>query len=56
MLLLSIQSDIKFGVLDIIRNIGMAIINIVFDTIDVLYDVVQKINSLNSFTLLNKIT
>ena len=55
MLLLSIQSDIKFGVLDIIRNIGMAIINIVFDTIDVLYDVAQKINSLNFINMLENI-
>lgn len=55
MLLLSIQSDIKFGVLDIIRNIGMAIIKIVFDTIDVLYDVAQKINSLNFINMLENI-
>ena len=47
MLLLSIGSDIKYGVLDILRGLGMAIINIIFSTIDTLYDVAQKINSLN---------
>lgn len=55
MMLLSIGNDIKFGVLDIIRNIGMAIINIVFDTIDVLYDVAQKINSLNFIQMLENV-
>ena len=44
---LSITSDIKFSVLDILRSIGMGLVNIIFNTIDVLYDVAYKINSLN---------
>lgn len=52
---LSIANDIKFGVLDIIRNIGIAIINTIFNTIDVLYDVAQKINSLNFIDMLEGI-
>lgn len=55
MLLLSISSDIKYGVLDILRGIGMAIINIIFSTIDTLYDVAQKINSLNFIQMLENI-
>lgn len=55
MLILSIASDIKFGVLDIIRNLGIGIINIIFDTIDVLYNVAQKINSLNFINMLENI-
>ena len=45
--ILSISSDIKYGVLDILRGIGMGIVNIIFSTIDTLYNVAQKINSLN---------
>ncbi len=55
MLLLSIGSDIKYGVLDILRGLGMAIINIIFSTIDTLYDVAQKINSLNFIQMLENI-
>ena len=55
MLLLSIGSDIKYGVLDILRGLGMAIINIIFSTIDTLYDVAQKINSLNFIKMLENI-
>lgn len=52
---LSIGNDIKFGVLDILRGIGMGIINIIFSTIDTLYDVAQKINSLNFIQMLENI-
>lgn len=55
MLMLSIGSDIKFGVLDILRGIGMGIVNIIFDTIDVLYDVAHKINSLNFIQILENV-
>lgn len=55
MLLLSIGNDIKFGVLDILRSIGMGLINIIFDTIDVLYNVAHKINSLNFIQMLENI-
>lgn len=55
MLILSIGNDIKFGVLDIIRDIGMAIINLIFNTIDVLYNVAQKVNSLNFINMLENI-
>ena len=49
---LSIASDIKYSVLDILRGLGMGIINIVFKTIDVLYDVAHSINSLNFIEML----
>ena len=55
MLLLSIGSDIKFGVLDILRGIGMAIINIIFSTIDTLYNVAERINSLNLIQMLENV-
>lgn len=55
MLVASIASDIKYGVLDILRGIGMGIVNIIFDTIDVLYDVAQKINSLNFIQMLENV-
>mgnify|MGYP003452004584 CR=1 FL=1 len=32
MLIMSIANDIKFGVLDILRSIGMGLVNIIFDT------------------------
>lgn len=53
--ILNISSDIKYGVLDILRGIAMSIINIIFSTIDVLYDVAQKINSLNFIEMLENI-
>ena len=49
---LSISSDIKYGVLDILRGLGIGAINIIFSTIDVLYDVAHKINSINFIELL----
>lgn len=55
MLLLSIESDIKYGVLDILRGIGMGIVNIIFSTIDTLYNVAEKINSLNFIQMLENI-
>ena len=55
MLILSISSDIKYGVLDILRGIGMAIVNTIFSTIDTLYNVAQKINSLNFIKMLENI-
>lgn len=55
MLLLSITNDIKFGVLDILRSIGMGVINIIFSTIDVLYNVAYKINSLDFIEILKNI-
>ena len=55
MFIASLGSDIKFGVLDILRGIGIAVINTIFSTIDVLYDVAQKINSLNFIQMLENI-
>ena len=52
---LSIASDIKYGVLDILRGLGMGIVNIIFSTIDTLYEVAQKINSLNFIQMLENI-
>ena len=55
MMILSIGDDIKYGVLDILRNIGMGIVDIIYKTIDVLYNVAQKINSLNFIKILQNI-
>lgn len=52
---LSISSDIKYGVLDILRGIGIGIVNVIFSTIDTLYNVAQKINSLNFIQMLENI-
>ncbi|MBO5183353.1 MAG: hypothetical protein J6B64_03030 [Bacilli bacterium] len=52
---LSIASDIKYSVLDILRGIGMGIVNIIFKTIDILYDVAHSINSLNFIKMLENI-
>ena len=52
MFILSIGNDIKFGVLDILRSLGIGIVNIIYSTIDVLYEVAYKINSLNFIELL----
>lgn len=52
---LSITSDIKYGVLDILRGLGMGIVNIIFNTIDVLYDVAHNINSLNFIKMLENV-
>ena len=52
---LSIASEIKYSVLDILRGLGMGIINIVFKTIDVLYDVAHSINSLNFIEMLKNV-
>lgn len=52
---LSIASDIKYSVLDILRGLGMGIINIIFKTIDVLYDVAHSINSLNFIEMLKNV-
>ena len=55
MYIASLSSDIMFGVLDILRGIGISIVNMVFSTIDVLYNVAQKINSLNFIQMLENI-
>lgn len=52
---LSIASDIKYSVLDILRGLGIGIVNIIFKTIDVLYDVAHSINSLNFIQMLKNI-
>lgn len=52
---LSIASDIKYSVLDILRGLGMGIVNIIFKTIDVLYDVAHSINSLNFIEMLKNV-
>ena len=54
-LLLSISSDIKYGVLDIFRGLGMAVVNLIYSTIDILYDVAQKVNSLNFIEMLQNL-
>ena len=53
--ILSIGNDIKFGVLDILRSIGMGLVNIIYNTIDVLYNVAHKINSLNFIQILENV-
>ena len=52
---LNIGNDIKYGVLDILRGLGMGIVNIIFSTIDTLYEVAQKINSLNFIQMLENV-
>lgn len=52
---LSIASDIKYSVLDILRGLGMGIVNILFKTIDVLYDVAHSINGLNFIQMLKNV-
>jgi len=52
---LSIASDIKYSVLDILRGIGMGLVNIIFKTIDVLFDVAHSINSLNFIKILQNV-
>lgn len=53
--ILSISSDIKYGVLDILRGIGIGIVNIIYNTIDVLYNVAHKINGINFIQLLQDV-
>ena len=55
MFILSIGNDIKFGVLDILRSLGIGVVNIIYSTIDVLYDVAYKINSINFIELLKNV-
>lgn len=52
---LSIASDIKYSVLDILRGIGMGIVDIIYNTIDVLFDVAHNINSLNFIKILEDV-
>lgn len=52
---LSIGNDIKFSVLDLLRNIGMGLVNIIYSTIDVLYEVAYKINSLDMIEMLKNV-
>ena len=42
-------------ILDILRGLGIGIVNIIFKTIDVLYDVAHSINSLNFIQMLKNI-
>lgn len=52
---LSIASDIKYNVLDLLRGLGMGIVNLIFNTIDVLYDVAHNINGLNFIEMLKNV-
>ncbi len=52
MFFLSISNDIKYGVLDILRGLGIGIVDILYSTIDTLYEVAQKVNSINFIQLL----
>ena len=49
---LSIGTNIKYSVLDILRNLGINLVDIIYKTIDVLYDVAHNINSLNFIKML----
>lgn len=55
MLFLNIASEIGFAITDLLRLIGIRIVNILFNTIDVLYTVAYKINSLNLIDMLKNI-
>ena len=52
---LSIVSDIRFAVMDILRGLGMSIVNIIYSTIDTLYEVAQKINGINFIQMLENV-
>ena len=52
---LNIASEIGFAITDLLRLIGIRIVNILFNTIDVLYTVAYKINSLNLIDMLKNI-
>lgn len=52
---LELGNDVKFVVLDILRGIAISIINILFKTIDTLYDVAHRINGLNFIEMLDNI-
>lgn len=49
---LSIGTNIKYSVLDILRSLGINLVDIIYKTIDVLYDVAHSINSLNFIKML----
>ena len=53
--ILSIGDDIKFSVLDLLRDIGMGIIDTIFSTIDTLYSVGNIINGLNLISMLQEV-
>lgn len=48
-------NDIKFGVLDLLRSIGMSLVDTIYSTIDTLYEVGNTINSLNLIQMLQDI-
>ena len=52
MMIASIVSDIRFGIFDVLRGLGMSIVNTIYNTIDTLYEVAEKINSINFIDLL----
>ena len=43
MMIASIVSDIRFGIFDVLRGLGMSIVNTIYNTIDTLYEVAEKI-------------
>ena len=49
---LSIGTNIKYSVFDILRSLGINLVDIIYKTIDVLYDVAHSINSLNFIKML----
>lgn len=52
MMIAGIISDIRFGIFDVLRGLGMSIVNTIYNTIDTLYEVAEKINSINFIDLL----
>ena len=52
MMIAGIVSDIRFGIFDVLRGLGMSIVNTIYNTIDTLYEVAEKINSINFIDLL----
>ena len=55
MYILSITNDITFGILDILRGLGIGVVNMIFSTIDTLYNVANTINSINFIRMLENI-
>lgn len=55
MYIMNIMDDVKLSTLDILRGLGLGIIDLIFSTIDTLYDVAHKINGINFIKMLENI-
>lgn len=53
--ILTLGDDVKFAVMDLLRDIGMGLVNMIFSAIDTLYDIANNINCLNLIQMLQDI-